>query len=72
MKYAEQVQIAMDRLDESLFKLRDLIKRGEQKTALQFMEEGELKDRYEELQNIITLSKASQLGASGVRNIGNI
>ena len=36
------------------------------------MEEGELKDRYEELQNIITLSKASQLGASGVRNIGNI
>ena len=72
MKYAEQVQIAMDRLDESLFKLRDLIKRGEQKTALQFMEEGELKDRYEELQNIITLSKTSQLGASGVRNIGNI
>ena len=72
MKYAEQVQIAMDRLDESLFKLRDLIKRGEQKTALQFMEEGELKDRYEELQNIITVSKASQLGASGVRNIGNI
>ena len=72
MKYAEQVQIAMDRLDESLFKLRDLIKRGEQKAAIQFMEEGELKDRYEELQNIITLSKASQLGASGVRNIGNI
>ena len=72
MKYAEQVQIAMDRLDESLFKLRDLIKRGEQKTALQFMEEGELKDRYEELQNIITLSKTSQLGVSGVRNIGNI
>ena len=72
MKYAEQVQIAMDRLDESLFKLRDLIKRGEQKAAIQFMEEGELKDRYEELQNIITLSKTSQLGASGVRNIGNI
>ena len=72
MKYAEQVQIAMDRLDESLFKLRDLIKRGEQKAAIQFMEEGELKDRYEELQNIITLSKTNQLGASGVRNIGNI
>ena len=35
MKYAEQVQIAMDRLDESLFKLRDLIKRGEQKIRWQ-------------------------------------
>ena len=72
MKYAEQVQIAMDRLDESLFKLRDLIKRGEQKTALQFMEEGELKDRYEELQNIINISKTGNYGARGVQNTGTL
>ena len=68
MKYAKQVQIAMDRLDESLFKLRDLIKRGEQKTALQFMEEGELKDRYEELQNMINISQTGNYGARGVQN----
>ena len=72
MKYAGQAQTALDRVDMSLAKLRDLIKRGKNKEALRFMEEGELKDRYEELQNIITLSKTSQLGASGVRNIGNI
>ena len=68
MKYAAQVQIAMDRLDESLFKLRDLIKRGEQKEALRYMEEGELKDRYEELQNIITISQTGNYGARGVQN----
>ena len=72
MAYERQVQIAMERLDQSLARLHTLIKRGENAAAIRFMEEGELKERYEELQNIITISKTGQLGARGVRNIGNL
>ena len=72
MKYAEQTHTAMERLDQSLFKLRNLIKRGDNAAAIRFMEEGELKDRYDELSNIIKLSSTNQLGASGVQNIGNL
>ena len=72
MKYAEQTQTAMERLDQSLFKLRNLIKRGDNAATIRFMEEGELKDRYDELSNIIKLSSTNQLGASGVQNIGNL
>ena len=72
MKYARQTQAALDRLDQSLMRLRDMIKRGENGAAIQFMEQGELKDRYEELQNLITLSSTNPLGASGVGNIGNL
>ena len=68
MQYARQVQEAMDRLDQSLSRLYQLIKRGEQKAALRFMDEGELKERYEELQNMITISKTGNYGARGVQN----
>ena len=40
MKYARQTQEALDRLDASLRTLRDLIKRGEKKTAIEYMENG--------------------------------
>ena len=70
MKYAAQLQTALDRLDGSLARLRNLIKRGDQKAALQFMEEGELKERYEEMQNIITISGTDNLGARGTQNTG--
>ena len=69
MAYEKQVQGAMERLDQSLARLHTLIKRGEQKEALRYMEEGELKDRYEELQNIITISQTGNYGARGVQNI---
>ena len=68
MAYEKQVQGAMERLDQSLARLHTLIKRGEQREALRFMEEGELKDRYEELQNIITISQTGNYGARGVQN----
>ena len=68
MAYERQVQIAMERLDNSLAKLRNMIKRGQQKEALNFMEEGELKERYEELQNMINISKTGNYGARGVQN----
>ena len=44
MAYERQVQIAMDRLDQSLARLRDMIKRGENAAAIQYMEEGDLKE----------------------------
>ena len=68
MAYEKQVEGAMERLDQSLARLHTLIKRGEQKEALRYMEEGELKDRYEELQNIITISQTGNYGARGVQN----
>ena len=70
MKYAGQAQTALERLDESLARLRNMVKRGENGQALRFMEQGELKDRYEELQNIITISSTGALGARGATNTG--
>ena len=72
MKYAAQIQTALERLDASLAKLHTLVKRGEQKAALRYMEEGELKERYEELQNIVTISQTGNMGARGTGKIGNI
>ena len=68
MAYERQVQIAMERLDQSLAKLHTLIKRGQNAEAIRFMEEGELKDRYEELQIIINISQTGNYGARGVQN----
>jgi len=70
MKYAQQTQNALDRLDQSLATLRILIKRGQNQEAIRFMEEGVLRDRFEELQNIITVSSTGTLGARGTQNTG--
>ena len=72
MAYERQVQIAMERLDQSLARLYTLIKNGKQNEALDFMNNGELKDRYEELQNIINISNTGNLGARGTLNTGNL
>ena len=72
MKYAQQVQDHLDRLDVSLNKLYMLVKRGQQAEALKFMEEGELKERFGDLQNIITLSSTGNLGASGIQSVGSL
>ena len=70
MKYTQQAQKALDKLDESLATLRTLIKRGQNKEALRYMEEGMLKERFGELQNIITISSTGNAGVRGVRNTG--
>jgi len=70
MKYAQQTQNALDRLDQSLAQLRGLIKRGQNQDALRFMEDGDLKEKFEELQNIITLSSVGNLGARGTSQTG--
>ena len=72
MQYARQVQEAMDRLDQSLARLHTMIKRNENAAAIRFMEEGELKERYEELQNMITISQTGNYGARGVQNTGTL
>ena len=72
MKYERQTQEALDRLDGALAQLRQLILRGQNKEAVRFMEEGPLKERFEELQNMITISSTNTLGASGVSNIGTL
>ena len=70
MQYARQTQEALDRLDQALAQLRGFIKRGQNKDALQFMEEGDLKEKFEELQNMITISSTGNMGARGVQNTG--
>ena len=70
MQYARQTQEALDRLDQSLARLRGLIKKGQTRDALKFMEEGDLKEKFEELQNMITISSTGNMGARGVQNTG--
>tara|TARA_R110001583_G_scaffold134971_1_gene286691 strand:- start:127 stop:345 length:219 start_codon:yes stop_codon:yes gene_type:complete len=72
MAYAKQTQDALDRLDQSLASLRGLIKRGKNEEALRFMEEGQLKERFEELQNMISISSSNPLGARGTQNTGTL
>ena len=72
MAFEGQAQAALERLDESLARLRNMVKRGENGQALRFMEQGELKDRYEELQNIITITQTSGMGARGTSQTGRL
>tara|TARA_R110000772_G_scaffold246946_2_gene360684 strand:+ start:388 stop:606 length:219 start_codon:yes stop_codon:yes gene_type:complete len=72
MAYEEQVKIAMERLDGALAQLRNLIKRGDNAAAIRFMEEGLLKDHYENLQNIVSISQTNNYGSRGVNNTGHL
>ena len=70
MKYARQTQVALERLDQSLLALNKLIRDGKKQEALQFMEEGALKESYEELQSMIILSSTNTLGSRGTSQTG--
>jgi len=70
MQYGEQAQNALDRLDQSLAGLMNLIKRGKNQEAIQYMENGDLKEKFEELQNMITISSTGKMGARGIQNTG--
>ena len=70
MKYGQQLQTAIDRLDVSLATLRTIIKRGQIEEAINFMERGELKDRFDEMQNIVTISQTGNVGARGTTQTG--
>ena len=68
MAYERQINEHLDRLDQSFARLHTMIKRGENESASRFMLEGELKERFEELRNIITISNTGNYGARGVQN----
>ena len=72
MRYARQVQGALERLDQTLLALNRLIKQNRKEDAIRFMEEGPLKDAYEDLQSIIKTAGLddSGLGASGTSQTG--
>ena len=72
MKYPQQAQNALDRLDVALARLRTLVKKGQIREAIEFMEQGALKERFEELQNIITISSTSNVGARGTTQTGTL
>ena len=55
MAYKRQLQIALDRLDQGLSRVHSMVKRGKNAEAMRFME-NDLKELYEELQNIITIT----------------
>ena len=54
MAYKQQLQIALDRLDQGLARVHGMIKRGKNSDAIHFME-NDLKDLYDQLQNIIDI-----------------
>ena len=70
MKYARQAEAALSKLDMALAKLRTMVKRGQNRDAIHFMEEGELKEKFEELQNIIEISQVNNIGARGTSQTG--
>ena len=55
MAYKRQLQIALDRLDQGLARVHSMVKRGKNAEAIHFME-NDLKELYEELQNIISIT----------------
>ena len=55
MAYKRQLQIALDRLDQGLSRVHSMVKRGENTKATHYME-NDLKELYEKLQNIISIT----------------
>ena len=65
-RYHQQLNIALERLNQGLARVRTFVKRGENQKALHYMD-NDLKNLYEELQNIINIEP----GEPNTR-IGNI
>ena len=53
-RYQQQMNIAMERLDQGLARVHSMVKRGKNAEAIHFME-NDLKELYEELQNLINI-----------------
>jgi len=70
MRYAQQLQSSLERLDQNLLKLNRMVKANKNGEAIYFMEQGDLKDNYEELQNLINISQVGNLGARGTSQTG--
>ena len=57
-RYQQQLNIALERLDQGLARVHSMVKRGKNADAIYFMENN-LKGLYEELQNIINIEPGS-------------
>ena len=55
MAYKRQLQTGLDRLDQGLARVYTMIKRGKNADAIFYME-NDLKDLYDELQNIVNIT----------------
>ena len=55
MAYKKQLQTALDRLDQGLARVHSMVQRGKNADAMHFMD-NDLKELYEELQNIINIT----------------
>ena len=53
-RYHQQLNIALERLNQGLARVHTFVKRGENQKALHYMD-NDLKNLYEELQNIINI-----------------
>jgi hypothetical protein len=53
-RYQQQMNIALERLDQGLARVHSMVKRGKNTEAIYFME-NDLKELYEDLQNIINI-----------------
>jgi len=53
-RYRQQLTIALERLDQGLARVHSMVKRGKNAEAIFYME-NDLKELYEELQNIINI-----------------
>ena len=53
-KYHRQLSIALERINQGLAHVHTFVKRGENQKALYYMD-NDLKELYEELQNIINI-----------------
>ena len=63
-RYKQQLNIALERLDQGLFRLKNQIKRGNNQEALRFMGE-ELKELYIELQDLVNLERSDDQTGTG-------
>ena len=65
-RYQQQMNIALERIDQGLARVHSMVKRGKNADAIHFME-NDLKELYENLQNLINIEP----GLDGSR-IGNL
>jgi hypothetical protein len=63
-RYQQQMNTAMERLDQGLARVHSMVKRGKNAEAIHFMD-NDLKELYGELQNIINIEPSTDQSKIG-------
>lgn len=63
-RYHQQMNTAMERLDQGLARVHSMVKRGKNAEAIHFMD-NDLKELYGELQNIINIEPGTDQSKIG-------